>query len=586
MGFAFREARDEEGYSADGNSLARKTSMLATLKIRDLVLIEDVSLDFSCGLNVLTGETGAGKSILLDSLGLAIGARAGGRSSVRSGAAQGSAIAIFDLPQRHAARALIAENGLVVDGEIILRRIIAPDGRTRAFANDEPVGVALLRDLGSGLVEIHGQTDDRGLFDSATHRRLLDDFGRHGELANEVAARYRTFERLRMEADEFGRNAEATAREAEFLRHAVEELSALAPEVGEDAALAGERALLMNASRIAEEVSVAVEMLSGERGAEMALAGALKRLSRLHPEAHARSKGAEAALDQAFALTEEARRELDALLAQLDVDASLLERKEERLFGLRACARKYAVQPDALPRLLGEYQAKLETISGGDMRLKRAADEVARAQSAYRESARRLTAARQAAATRLQDSVAAELVPLKLGNAKFRVTLEPLGEAATAAGLERVSFEVTTMEGAEFGPLVKIASGGELARFSLALKVVLAGSSPPASLVFDEVDRGVGGAVADAVGERLQRLARETQVLLVTHSPQVAARAERHFRITRTRDRTRVELLTEEARAEEIARMLAGASITEEARAAARRLLAEARAPRKTRNRA
>lgn len=560
--------------------------MLATLKIRDLVLIEDVALEFSGGLNVLTGETGAGKSILLDALGLATGARAGARSSVRGGAAQGSATAIFDLPADHDARNMLVHNGLAADGEIILRRTIAADARTRAFLNDEPIGVALLRDLGSKLVEIHGQVDDRGLFDSATHRRLLDAFGAHADLADDVAARFRAYERLHAEADRLRRTSETASREAEFLRHAVDELSALAPREGEEARLAGERALLMNAGRIAEDTSSAVEFLSGDRGAEPALAGALRRLSRLHPDARVRCKSAEEALDQAFALAEEARRELEALLAQLEVDAGLLERKEERLFGLRAAARKYAVQPDVLPGLLAEYETKLETISGGDSALRRAAAEVSRAHAEFTDRARQLTSARERAAIKLESAVARELNPLKLGQARFRVALELLNDSGNAAGLEKVSFEVSTVEGAAFGPLVKIASGGELARFSLALKVALAEACPPAALVFDEVDRGVGGAVADAVGERLQRLAHATQVLLVTHSPQVAARAERHFRITRARDRTQVELLSDDARVEEIARMLAGASVSEEARAAARRLLAEAREPKKSRKRA
>jgi DNA repair protein RecN (Recombination protein N) len=560
--------------------------MLGTLKIRDLVLIEDVALDFSGGLNVLTGETGAGKSILLDALGLATGARAGTRSSVRSGAAQGSATAIFDLPRKHQARAIIASNGFAIEDEIILRRTLAVDGRTRAFLNDEPIGLALLRDLGSDLVEIHGQTDDRGLFDSATHRRQLDAFGGHQTLADEVAQHWQTLERLRTEADDLRNAAQAAARETEFLRHAVDELSALAPQAGEVERLAGERALLMNASRIAEDVSAAIESLSGERGAEPALAAALKRLSRLHPEARARAKAVETALDQAFVLTEEARRELDSLLSQIELDSGLIEKKEERLFGLRAAARKYAVQPEGLPKLLREYQSKLESTSDSDEKLKKITAAAARARDDYISAARKLTSAREAAAAKLQTAVARELAPLKLGHAKFRVALEALCEEGNANGLERVNFEVATVEGAAFGPLVKIASGGELARFSLALKVALAEASPPAALVFDEVDRGVGGAIADAVGERLQRLARNTQVLLVTHSPQVATRAERHFRITRDRDRMRVELLSEEARVEEVARMLAGASVTEEARAAARRLISEAREPGKIRKRA
>ncbi|HEX3673332.1 MAG TPA: DNA repair protein RecN [Rhizomicrobium sp.] len=559
--------------------------MLATLKIRDLVLIEDVSLDFAGGLNVLTGETGAGKSILLDALGLAAGARAGGRSSVRQGAAQGSAVAIFDLAKGHAARALIDGNGIPSEGETILRRAITVDGRTRAFVNDEAVGVGLLRDLGAMLVEIHGQADDRGLFDAATHRRLLDAFGGHEPLAADVASRFAELDRLRAAADAIRKAAASAAADADFVRHAAQELSDFAPEEGEETRLASERALLMNASRIAEDVSAGVEALGGDRGAEAMIASVLKRLARMGEEARKAAASAEAALEQAFASTEEGRRELEALLSRLDADPGELERKEERLFALRAMARKYAVPPDELPRVAIEFFAKRDAIEGGGGKLKEAEAEVAKAREAYLAAARKLSAARKTAAAKLEAAVAGELVPLKLGHAKFRVALEPGEESAS--GLERVAFEVATIEGAPFGAMTKIASGGELARFSLAIKVALAETSPPAALVFDEVDRGVGGAVADAVGERLQRVARTTQVLLVTHSPQVAARAMRHFRITRTGDRTRVAMLTPEERAEEIARMLSGAAVTEEARAAARRLLAEAEAaPKKIRKRA
>jgi DNA repair protein RecN (Recombination protein N) len=559
--------------------------MLATLKIRDLVLIEDVSLDFAVGLNVLTGETGAGKSILLDALGLAAGARAGGRSSVRTGAAQGSAVAIFDLPGRHAARAAIAENGIPAEGDTILRRVLTADGRTRAFVNDEAVGVGLLRDVGAMLVEIHGQQDDRGLFDTATHRRLLDAFGGHEALAGETATSFTALAAARGELEDLRRAAASAAADADFIRHAVTELSDFAPEAGEEARLASERALLMNATRIAEDVSAAVEALGGERGAEVMLASALKRLTRMNPEARKAAAGAEAALEQAFAATEEGRRELEALASRLDADPGELERKEERLFGLRALARKYAVPPEELPRVLGEFLARQDAISGGGGKLKEAEAAVAKARAAYLAVAGRLSAARKAAARKLDGTVAGELLPLKLGHAKFRAALEAGEESAH--GLERVAFEVATIEGAPFGPLTKIASGGELARFSLAIKVALAETAPPAALVFDEVDRGVGGAVADAVGERLQRVARTTQVLLVTHSPQVAARATRHFRITRVGDRTKVTMLTDDERREEIARMLSGAAVTEEARAAAKRLLAEAEvAPKKVRKRA
>ena len=551
--------------------------MLATLKVRDLVLIEDVALDFVPGLNVLTGETGAGKSILLDALGLAAGNRAGGRSSVRGEASQGSAVAIFDLAATHPARGLVTGNGILGDGEIILRRVITADGRTRAFVNDEPVGVTLLRDLGAMMVEIHGQSDDRGLFDTATHRRLLDASGGHEALLAAVAGRFSDWDGARSDVEALRRAARSAAADADYLRHTVDELSALAPEKGEEERLAGERALLMNATRIVEDISAAVDALAGERGAETSLIGSLKRLGRMNEVARKAAAGAESALEQAFALTEEARRDLESLLSRIDVDAGELERKEERLFALRDAARKYTVPVDDLDQLLADCSAKLDSIDGGGAKLKSAEAAEAKARARYIEVAQTLTAARRAAAAKLESVVAAELVPLKLGHAQFRVAFEAFADdAGTTHGLERVAFEIATVAGAPFGPLTKIASGGELARISLALKVALAEASPPAALIFDEIDRGVGGAVADAVGERLQRVARTTQVLLVTHSPQVAARAARHFRISRKADRTRVELLSEEERIEEIARMLSGAAVTDEARAAARRLLAEA----------
>ena len=559
--------------------------MLATLKVRDLVLIEDVTLDFAPGLNVLTGETGAGKSILLDALGLAAGARAGARSSVRTGAAQGSAIAIFELPKRHVAALLATENGIPGDSEMILRRALTADGRTRGFINDEAVGVGLLRELGVMLVEIHGQADDRGLFDAATHRKLLDDFGSLDGLGKETAERFAELEAARAAETALRRAASAAAGEADYLHHAVKELAELGPEVGEEARLASERTLLMNAGKIAEDVSAAVEAVAGDKGAEATLAAAIKRLTRMNEAARQRAAAAEQALEEAFALAEDARRELEALLTELVADPRELEAKEDRLYALRAAARKFSVASDQLPGLLAEFQTKLETIENSDEKLKAAAQDVARAKNAYLEAARKLSAARKAAGAALEKAVAAELKPLKLGHAKFHVLLEPLSDES-AFGLERVSFEVATVEGAPFGPLTKIASGGELARFSLALKVSLAVASTPVALVFDEVDRGVGGAVADAVGERLQRLAKNTQILLVTHSPQVAARAERHFRITRSGDKTRVSLLDNDERGEEIARMLSGASITEEARAAARRLLAEAQDTKPARKRA
>ena len=561
--------------------------MLAALTIRDIVLIEQAALEFAPGLNVLTGETGAGKSILLDSLGLAVGGR--GRASVRAGAGQGSATAVFEPQKAHAAWAMLREQAMEGNnGELVLRRTLSADGKSRAFINDEAVGVGLLKDLGGLLLEVHGQQDDRGLFDTATHRVLLDGFGGLNGDAQTVAALHAEWSGARAALEELKALATKAQAEADFVRAAANELSDFAPEKGEEERLAGERALLMNAARIAEDVSSALESLAGERGAETGLAQALKKLSRMNEEARKAAATAESALEQAYALAEEARRELDSLLSRLDTDTGSLERKEERLFALRALARKYGVTPDQLPAIRDDYIAKQDALVSGGDQIKKAEARVAVARDSYLAAARKLSRARAGVAKKLEAAVATELAPLKLGHAKFRVALEVLEEDKGAAtGLERIAFEVATVEGAAFGSLAKIASGGELARFSLALKVALAQVSSPAAMVFDEVDRGVGGAVADAVGERLQRLAETTQVLLVTHSPQVAARAARHFRISRAKDKTKIELLDDHERLEEIARMLSGANVTDEARAAAKRLMAEASVmTKKTRKRA
>ena len=562
--------------------------MLASLNVRDIVLIERAELHFAPGLNVLTGETGAGKSILLDALGLAAGERSGGRAAVRAGTGQAVVVAIFNLQPGHPAQAILEASELAGDAsEIMLRRTVSADGRSRAFINDQPVGVGLAREIGAALVEVHGQADDRGLFDAATHRVLLDSFGGHGDLADEVAARHAAMTAAEKRHDELRRAAQSAAQEIDYFTHAAKELRSLAPQTGEEAALGAARALLMNAGRLVQEIAAALDFVTGDGGAEVRLAGALRRLSRLSTEGRAAAHTAEGALDSALALVQEARSELQSLLATLDGEPGRLEQVEERLFALRAAARKYHVPPDALPELAEEFEAKLAALDGGGLAIASAESEAARLRVLYRASAEMLSARRREAAGRLEEAVARELAPLKLAASRFRVALIPIPEdAAGPNGFERVAFEIATMEGASFGSLARIASGGELARFSLALKVALAEASPPAVLVFDEVDRGVGGAVAAAVGERLQRLALTTQVLLVTHSPQVAARAARHFRITRERDATRVEELGAEERVEEIARMLSGAAITDEARAAARRLVAEAHVVAKPKKRA
>ncbi len=558
--------------------------MLAALTIRDIVLIEQAALEFAPGLNVLTGETGAGKSILLDSLGLAVGGR--GRASVRAGAAQGSATAVFEPEKKHPARALLAAQDMPASDEIVMRRTLSADGRSRAFINDEAVGVGLLKDIGASLLEVHGQQDDRGLFDTANHRALLDGFGGLNGDAQTVAGLHGELAAARAALDALQALAERAQLEADFVRAAAAELGDFDPQPGEEERLAGERALMQNAARIVEEVSSALEALSGERGAQSGLAQAMKKLSRMNEEARRIAAPAETALEQAYALAEEARRELDSLLTRLDSDTGALEKAEERLFALRTLARKYGVPPDQLPRVRDEFVAKQEALTAGGGQIKAAEAKVAAARAAYLTAAKKLSKAREGAARKLEAAVAGELAPLKLGHAKFRVALDMDESREAAAGLEKIAFEVATVEGAAFGGLAKIASGGELARFSLALKVALAAVSSPAAMVFDEVDRGVGGAVADAVGERLQRLAQTTQVLLVTHSPQVAARAARHFRISRAKDKTKIELLDDAERLEEIARMLSGAAVTDEARAAAKRLMAEASAPKKQRKRA
>ena len=537
--------------------------MLASLTVRDIVLIEKATLGFVPGLNVLTGETGAGKSILLDALGLAAGERGQGRSAVRPGAEQGSAVAVFELARKHPARTLLTDNGLEDADDLILRRMVSADGRTRAFVNDSPVGVGLARDIGGILLEVHGQQDDRGLFDMATHRVLLDIFGGHVALADEVGRCHAAFAAARNKLEELTRARDAAMSEIDYVRHAAEELETLGAEPGEEERLAEERSLLTHAGRIAEEIAVAVEFVAGEGGAEAGLASALRRLARMSDEGRRAAEPGERALDAAFAQIQEGRRELETLLARLDVKPGKLEQVEDRLFALRAAARKYNVKSDALAELASQFATKLSLLDGGGAGMVAAERAVAETRAAYVAAAETLTAARKAAAKNLETAVAGELAPLKLGHAKFRVGFTPLGEdEGGASGMERIGFEVATIEGASFGPIGRIASGGELARFALALKVALAEVSPPAVLVFDEVDRGVGGAVADAVGERLQRLAQTTQVLLVTHSPQVAARAARHFRISRQGDKTSVDTLEDEERLEEIARMLSGAAVT------------------------
>ncbi|HZP77260.1 MAG TPA: DNA repair protein RecN [Pseudolabrys sp.] len=552
--------------------------MLARLSIRDIVLIDRLDIDFAEGLAVLTGETGAGKSILLDAFALALGAR-GDAALVRQGQEQGQVIAAFELPRTHPAQALLKANDIAVEDELILRRVQFADGRTRAFVNDQPVSVQVLKLLGEALVEIHGQHDDRALVDAATHRRLLDAFGGLEDNAAEVARLWEARRSAQAAVDTHRAEVERAKREGDWLRHAVDELTKLAPEAGEETVLADRRAMMMAAEKVAQDLRDASDVVGGGSSTVPALSAAVRRLERRAAQAPQLVEPAVRALDAALVSLEEARGHLDEALRIADYDPAELERIEERLFALRAAGRKYNSVVDNLAALAKQYAYDLKLIDAGEEQLK-ALEEAARATEAtYRKAAVALSAARKKAAAALDKAVNAELKPLKLERAKFSTEIASETDAAGPNGIDRVEFWVQTNPGTRPGPLMKVASGGELARFLLALKVVLADRGSAPTLVFDEIDTGVGGAVADAIGVRLARLARGVQALAVTHAPQVAARADRHYVISKDaldkgkRVATRVAEVAAERRREEIARMLAGAEITAEARAAAERLI-------------
>ncbi len=553
--------------------------MLLGLTIKDFVLIDRLELAFHSGLCVLTGETGAGKSILLDALGMALGMRAES-GMVRHGAAQASITVEFTIPADHPARLLLAEHGVASDGEtLLLRRVIGADGRSRAFINDEPSSVGLLRQVGDTLVEIQGQSEQRGLLDAATHRDLLDAFGDYGKaLAAQSAAwqSWRAFDRQRQEAVA---SLEQASAEEDYLRHALAELDAAAPQIGEETSLADSRTRLMHREKLVEAINSALSELGGERGAARALHAAARLLERARERAAGRLDPAFAALERAAVEAQEAAAQLEAALRNEDREGGNLEQIEERLFALRALARKHGIAVDNLSArrdVIAGKIAALDDHGGTVARLARLADEARRD---YLAAAQSIGAFRRAAAARLDVAVGKELAPLRLDKARFRTLVEPLAEPDwSERGQDRVHFEVATNPGAPPGPLARIASGGELSRLMLALKVVLARGSAAPTLVFDEVDSGIGGAVAAAVGERLQRLGDNLQVLVVTHSPQVAAKAAHHWRVAKEqgsrRTTTHVEELGAAARREEIARMLSGDAVTAEARAAAARLMA------------
>jgi DNA repair protein RecN (Recombination protein N) len=552
--------------------------MLAQLSIRDIVLIERLDIDFAGGLAILTGETGAGKSILLDALTLALGAR-GDAALVREGASQGQVTAAFDIVSGHPANAVLAANDLVREDLLILRRIQFADGRTRAFVNDQPVSAQVLRSLGAALVEIHGQHDERALVETATHRRLLDAYGAL-EAEAEAVARLWAARRTARDALETQRaRIAAAAREAGWLRHATEELSRLEPEPGEDAALSARRTAMMQGEKIAADLHDALAAVAGSQSPAPALAAAVRRLERRQAQAGDLIAPAVRALDAALTGIEEARGHLEAAIAAANHDPQELERIEERLFALRAAGRKYNVAADDLGALCARYVADLAALDAGAGALAGLEREAAESEARYGEAATRLSEKRRKAAAKLDSAVNRELKPLRLERARFTTEIESDAENAGPDGVDRVEFWVQTNPGTRPGPLMKVASGGELARFLLALKVVLADRGSAPTLVFDEIDTGVGGAVADAIGARLARLAARVQVLAVTHAPQVAARADRHYLISKgaqnrgRRVATVVAEVAAEHRREEIARMLAGAEITDEARAAAERLI-------------
>ncbi|MGA1831737.1 DNA repair protein RecN [Rhizobium wenxiniae] len=553
--------------------------MLIQLSIRDIVLIERLDLGFEAGLSVLTGETGAGKSILLDSLSLALGGRGDG-GLVRHGEDKGQVTAVFDVPGQHAARKLLKENGIDDDGDLIFRRIQSADGRTRASINDQPVSVQLMRQVGQVLVEIHGQHDDRALIDTNAHRMLLDAFAGLSDEVQKVGGLYRTWRDAERAFKAHRAKVEAAAREADYIRASVEELEALSPRDGEEEELAEHRSKMQKSERIAGDISEASEFLNGNASPVPMIASMVRRLERKSHEAPGLLEETVELLDQALNHLSNAQMEVEAALRRTEFDPRELERVEERLFALRAAGRKYSVAVVDLPALAEKMVADLADLDAGEEKLGQLEKIAAAAKEEFDRAAAVLSHKRKDGAESLAAAVMAELPALKLERARFMVEVTADPETAAAEGIDTVEFHVQTNPGTRPGPIMKVASGGELSRFLLALKVALADRGSAPTLVFDEIDTGVGGAVADAIGQRLKRLSSTVQVLSVTHAPQVAARAATHLLISKgpaadgsEKIATRVATMAPEHRAEEIARMLSGASVTDEARAAAAALL-------------
>jgi DNA repair protein RecN (Recombination protein N) len=549
--------------------------MLVSLSIRDIVLIDRLDLPFGDGLCALTGETGAGKSILLDALGLVLGSR-GDSGLLRRGVDQARVTAEFTPPPDHPVWQLLDVHGLGDGDRLILRRVLGADGRARAFVNDQPVGVALMREISDGLVEIQGQASQRGLLSAETHRGFLDGFGGLGGDAAKVAKTHGEWPAAALAAAA-ARLAEAR-RDEEYLRHVLAELDELSPESGEESDLAASRAILMQGEKLGEALAAARSELTEGRGIDDRIGAAQRLVLRTADRAPGALDGVIEALERALVETAEAMIALDAASQELAPDPERLEATEQRLFALRAAARKHNTDVDSLAALRDDFADRIAILEGRSEALDALTKATDDARKAFTKAARRLSMKRAKAAREFDRQVIVELPHLKLDRVVFKTRLEVLDEDDwSAQGAERVSFAVATNPGDEPGAIGRIASGGELSRLMLALKVVLARVGAAPTLVFDEVDSGIGGAVAAAVGERLAGLGETFQVLVVTHSPQVAARADRHFRVIKEDGShsalTRVEPLENDARREEVARMLAGAEITDEARAAADRLI-------------
>ena len=551
--------------------------MLVNLSIRNIVLIEKLDLTWRAGLCTLTGETGAGKSILLDALALATGAR-GDAGLVRSGADQGTVIAAFDIAEDQLVTQIMQEHDIPYEGQIILRRVQSKDGRSRAFINDTPVSVNLLKTVGSALVEIHGQNESQSLTDGPVQLSLIDSYAGHQDKVHQLKEKYVHLKECEEQLELYKNASERAAAEEDFLRYSLEELEKLDPKEGEEEKLSDERTLLMNSEKIAGYIAEALALLEGDKALHSALNGALRQLEKIADQAAGRLDTTITALERAVIESDEAQTQLHDASRDMVYDPQRLEQVEERLFGLKALARKHGVQVDQLPATKAMLQQQLDDIKSGADRLEELRKNVTQAFSEYEVMALSISKTRLDAAEKLDKTVMKELEPLKLNGGGFQTAfthVEP--STGSASGIDSVQFMASTTPGMPSGPISKIASGGELARFMLALKVALAEASDPLTMVFDEVDAGVGGAVAEAVGSRLKLLAESGQVLVVTHSPQVAACGNHQWLISKSVDgdntMTRVDELSTQSREEEIARMLSGALVTEEARAAAVRLL-------------